>query len=82
MYTTTKGTQWELTPKAWKAIKKCAAKRFDGSGALFDACWNQYKQWLNGAIDSPENISDVMNWLDNIASEKVNNPRSRFYIYG
>ena len=55
---------------------------FDGSGALFLACWKQYRVWLNGAIDDPESDSDVMGWLNRIAAERVNNPRSRFFIYG
>lgn len=65
-----------------KQVKADARKSFDGSQALFNACWNQYLAWLRGAIDSPDDQGDVDNWLDQIASEKVNNPRSKFYIYG
>ena len=57
-------------------------KQFRGSLALFTACWRQYRTWLNGAIDGPTCDSDVLEWLDQIASEKVNNPKSRFFIYG
>ncbi len=53
--------------------------KFRGSLALKRACWRQY---LNGAIDDPTCDQDVMDWLENIASERVNNPKSRFYIYG
>jgi hypothetical protein len=49
---------------------------------LFSACWSQYRAWLRGAIDSPTCDRDVLDWLDSIASEKVNNSRSKFYIYG
>ena len=58
------------------------AQSFDGSARLFRACWNQYRSWLRGAIDNPESDADVLDWLDQIASEKVNNPNSAFYIYG
>ena len=57
-------------------------KDFDGSPALFRACWNTYKGYLLGSIDSPKCDMDVTDWLETIASEKVNNPRSVFYIYG
>jgi hypothetical protein len=62
---------------------KCRARiNFSGSERLFSACWNQYLAWLRGAIDDPETQADVDQWLDQIASEKVNNPKSVFYIYG
>jgi hypothetical protein len=57
-------------------------KKFDGSYRLFNACWDQYRRWLKGSIDDPWSDSDVMNWLDQIASEKVNNSKSVFYIHG
>lgn len=49
---------------------------------LFSACWRQYCAYLRSAIDNPHSDSDVLDWLDSIASEKVNNPKSKFYIYG
>ena len=55
---------------------------FDGSDALFDHCWRMYRAALAGAIDNPEDDSDVQGWLEAFASEAVNNSRSRFYIYG
>ena len=82
MYTTVKGQTLPLTPKLWRGIKRVARKRFDGSNELFDACWRQYRQYVNGGTDDPDDIDDVMEWLDGIASEKVNNPKSRFWIYG
>jgi len=81
-YTTIKGKQLPLTPKLWRGIRRLAQKRFDGSTELFNACWRQYRGFVNGATDDPSNIDDVMQWLDTIASEKVNNSASRFYIYG
>lgn len=65
-----------------KRYKTFARKNFNGSAALFEACWRQYITYLNGAIDDPRNQGDVDSWLDTIASEKVNNSRSRFYIHG
>ena len=57
-------------------------KNFEGSDRLFNACWGQYIFWLQGAIDNPSCDYDVENWLDQIASEKVNDSRSSFYLYG
>ena len=57
-------------------------KEFDGSSRLFNACWRQYIGYLRVAIDDPTCDMDVDDWLENIASEKVNNSRSVFYIYG
>lgn len=81
-YTTTSGAVLPLSPKLWRGIKRKASKRFDGSNELFAACWRQYRGYVNGAIDDPESIDDVMNWLDQIAAEKVNDSASRFHIYG
>lgn len=58
------------------------AKQFDGSWDLFASCWKQYRLWLNGAIDDPQSDAGVMGWLDQIAAEKVNNPRSRYFVTG
>lgn len=52
------------------------------SDRLFRACWAHYRRLLANAIDFPNSDDDVVSWLDSIASEKVNNPRSTFYIYG
>lgn len=46
------------------------------------AAWFQYTTWLGGAIDDPTSDDDVIAWLEQIISEKVNNPRSSFYIHG
>lgn len=56
--------------------------KFEGSDRLFSACWSQYLRYLLSAIDHPLTDEDVTGWLDSIAAEKVNNPRSSFYITG
>ena len=81
MYTTIKGLELELTRKLWKGIKRLARKRLRSSDALFEACWRDYLYFVRNS-DSPTDMNDVMRVLDQIASEKVNNPKSRFYIYG
>lgn len=62
--------------------KRAARKVFRGSERLFQACWRQYLSYLRGAIDNPDSQTDIDSWLDSIASEKVNNYKSVFYIYG
>jgi hypothetical protein len=83
-YTTTKGTAWAypLSKYQWGRIKRAAASRFDGSSDLFNSCWRKYQREILPGTDNPENIADVMNWLDALAAEKVNDSASRFYIYG
>jgi len=66
----------------FKVSKDAARKEFDGSNSLFNACWRVYLGYLKGAIDNPSDQSDVDSWLRAIAAEKVNNPKSSFYIYG
>jgi len=67
-----------------KTLKKSIRKEFtDSNNRLFDAAWRQLATWVRqGAIDDPTCEADIINWIDQIISEKVNNPRSRFYIYG
>jgi len=62
--------------------KQAARKNFDGNETLFESCWRQYRQYLRGSINNPTCQDDVDQWLDSIASEKVNNPKSPFYIHG
>lgn len=49
------------------------------SDRLFRACWRDYRRM---SIDAPRCDADVVAWLDLIATEKVNNSRSTFYIHG
>ena len=66
-----------------KIDKKISRSFFDGSNDLFNSCWRQYcNAYSAGGIDEPTCQEDVNNLLDSIASEKVNNPKSEFYIYG
>jgi hypothetical protein len=81
-YTTIKGNEIELNDKAWKGIRRIAFSQFDGSKELFDLCWEKYRNEILPGTDNPENINDVNNWLNVIASEEVNNPESDFFIYG
>lgn len=69
-------------PTVWKSARKFARKRFDGSDDLFNTCWREYIGHCRGVIDNPRCLADIMGWLEALASEKVNNPDSRFYIYG
>lgn len=55
----------------------------DMSTRFFDACWNVYTRRVTcGAVDAPCCASDAIDAIEAIAEEKVNNPRSQFYIYG
>jgi hypothetical protein len=70
----------------WKSIrmtKQDYAKSFDGSVDLFNAVWRKFiaYQSATGEPDINENI-EVERLLESITSELVNNPSSRFYIYG
>ena len=56
--------------------------QFAGSPALFSSCWREYRRLLASDIDDPASDSDVLDWLDQLAYERVNNGGSRFYIYG
>jgi len=82
MYITLKGQSLPLTRKLWRGIKRCARNQFSGSDELFESCWRQYRSFVNGATDDPTELGDVTDWLEQIASEKVNSSSSKFYIYG
>ena len=69
--------------KLTREVKRSARSTFGGSDAFFNTCWWELKAWIReGSIDEPLDEIDVDDWLAQIAAEKVNNPRSRFYIYG
>ena len=55
---------------------------FNTSKRLFNSAWKQYIVYLRGSIDNPIDDNDIVNWIEQIISEKVNNPKSSFYIYG
>ncbi len=81
-YTTTKGNTLELDAKLWRGIRKAAMSRFDGSRELFNASWSHYRSEILPGTDDPQNLADVMQWLEAIAAEFVNDSESKFYIYG
>jgi hypothetical protein len=54
----------------------------EDSPRLFNACWNVYRGFLRITINTPTSDAVVMDWLDTIATAKVNNPASTFYLYG
>ena len=56
--------------------------QFDGSPALFTACWRKYRRLLSSDIDNPQCDSDVLDWLETLAGHRVNDSGSTFYIYG
>ena len=69
-----------LTPKEVTALKSRLRKDVDDRPVLFDACWKEVMRFANqGDIVDYEHLKELYN---SIASEKVNNPRSKFYIYG
>ncbi len=54
-------------------------EQFNGSRELFNACWRQLKRDVYTESMPADEISA---WLEALAAERVNNPRSKFYIYG
>ena len=69
-------TTYHLAPAAFYRTQ------FDGSPALFSACWREYRRLLSSDIDNPQCDSDVLDWLDTLAGHRVNDSGSEFYIYG
>lgn len=67
---------YTIKAKAYYAI------RFSGSAALFSTCWRKYRKLVAEGYDSPTCDEDVDSFLDELASELVNNSGTRFYIYG
>ena len=55
--------------------KKDFQRHFDGSTALFEYCWKK-------AIKIYCGDGDLQELLEYIATETVNNEKSKFYIYG
>ena len=63
--------------------KEIREKNFnDCREKLFNYAWKKYRYYLQGSIDNPKTETDIVNWIDTIISEIVNNPRSKFHIYG
>ena len=70
----------------WKSIswsKEDYWKNFDGSRDLFEAVWRKLRSYAKSSINLDWNDNkEVEQWLESLASEFVNDPESRFYIYG
>ena len=63
--------------------KEIREKYFNDCGEkLFNCAWRKYQHYLQGSIDNPKTEADIVDWLGAIISEIVNNPRSKFHIYG
>jgi hypothetical protein len=69
-----------LTSKQVTALKNRLRKDVGDRPALFDACWRMIMKFANqGDISDYQHLRAL---YDSIASEKVNNPRSKFYMHG
>ena len=66
----------------WKELKKQARLNFEGSEELFAACWRDLLRFYSGGSDHAPSVEDVAIELDQFAGKKVNDPKSRFYVYG
>ena len=69
-----------LSVRQVTAFKKKLRKQVNDNGNLFDACWREVLKYARQA--DIHDYSQLYNLYNNIASQKVNNPRSKFYIYG
>ena len=65
--------------EAGKASKKDYFAAFEGSERLFNACWREYTDYVK---DNGAPSMDVLDFVDEAASARVNNPRSSFYLRG
>ena len=69
-----------LTKKQVTALKSRLKKDVKDRPVLFNACWREVMKFANqGDIVDYHHLKDLYN---SIASYKVNNPRSKFYMYG
>jgi hypothetical protein len=62
-------------------LKAQCRRQFDGSNELFAACWRQWLRDGQWTYANPS-VKFIAKYLDDVASEKVNNSRSVFYLYG
>ena len=69
-----------LTAKEVTKLKGKLRKAVGDRPALFNACWREVMKFANqGDIMDYQHLKTIYN---TIASYKVNNPRSKFYMYG
>ena len=75
-----KSIKVNLSPKEVTALKKQLKQDVRDSDALFEACWREVMIFAKQSdIYDNNHLKELYN---SIVSQKVNNPRSRFYIYG
>ena len=76
----------KVLKERWKSVqftKEDYWKSFDGSRDLFEAAWRKLRSYDKSSINLDWNDNkEVEQWLESLASEFVNDPESRFYIYG
>ena len=67
---------FEEDGKVWR--KRDFWNEFEGTRSMFESCWRGFRKsgWCYESVDEIQGI------LDQLASEKVNNPDSPFYIFG
>lgn len=69
-----------LSVKEVTKLKSRLRKAVKDRPALFDSCWRDVLQFARQSdIHDYSHLKDLYN---NIVSYKVNNPKSKFYIYG
>lgn len=63
--------------------KRDYARHFGGSLALFDVCWRSWLKYRKVVPEATEmEEADILNFLEERASELVNDSKSQFYLYG
>lgn len=71
----------EYIDHPWK--KRDFERHFGGSVSMFEACWRRWVKYRNEVPESREmDEADILNFLEERASELVNDSRSQFYLYG
>ena len=82
-FLTTKEALEDAQQDSYKIEKKSYYGRlFDGSERLFNNCWREFLTVINNGLTTFNDDNDVLRVLDEIASTRVNNPKSKFYMYG
>ena len=69
--------------RRWK--KSDFEHQFEGSKALFDACWRKFQVYINQVAGSEINWDtdfDIPQLLDDFAAELVNDEKSDFWMRG
>ncbi len=54
-------------------------KTFEGSEGLFESCWGEFLSWF---ADTCNSVYEIEECLDYLASQRVNDPKSKWYITG